>query len=92
MPAAYEQCLTTTRSSKQSFNEIFKAYETKTGKKLEVTYVPVSELDAKLAANPQDSGSFLHKFWATTGPYTQTDNHLYPDWNPSPVIDNVPVA
>jgi len=43
----------------KSFNEIFKAYEEKTGKKLEVTYIPVSELDAKLAANPGDFPSFF---------------------------------
>jgi len=76
----------------KSFNEIFKAYEAKTGKKLEVTYIPVSELDARLAANPQDFASFLHKLWATAGPFLQTDNHLYPDWNPSSVLDNFPVA
>jgi len=76
----------------KSFNEIFKAYETKTGKKLEVTYIPVSELDAKVAANPQDFASYLHKLWATMGPHLQTDNHLYPDWKPSHVIDYVPVA
>jgi hypothetical protein len=60
---------------------------------LEVTYIPVSELDARLAANPDDLAAFLHKFWATSpGPFERTDNHLYPDWNPSRVIDNVPVA
>ena len=74
-----------------SFNEIFRAYETKTGKKLEVTYVPVSELDARLAANPKDLASFLHKVGATVGPFSQTDNHLYPDWKRSPVLDNVSV-
>jgi hypothetical protein len=77
---------------KQSFNEIFKAYEAKTGKKLEVTYIPISELDARRAANPQDFVSYLHKFWATAGPFSHTDNHLYPDWNPSTVLDNIPVA
>jgi uncharacterized protein YbjT (DUF2867 family) len=76
----------------KSFNEIFKAYEEKTGKKLEVTYIPVSELDARLAANPRDLPSVLHKFFATEGPFERPDNHLYPDWNPSAVIDNVPVA
>ncbi|KAF8485198.1 NAD-P-binding protein [Russula ochroleuca] len=76
----------------KSFNEIFKAYEEKTGKKLEVTYIPVSELDARLAANPQDFPALLHKAWATVGPFQRTDNHLYPDWNPSPVIDKLPVA
>ena len=76
----------------QSFNEIFKAYETKTGKKLEVTYVSVSELDARLATNPQDHASFLHKVGATVGPFLQTDNHLYPDWKPTPVLGTIPVA
>jgi ABC-type glycerol-3-phosphate transport system substrate-binding protein len=76
----------------QSFNEIFKAYEAKTGKKLDVTYIPVSEYEKRLAANPQDFAAFLHKLWATAGPFTQTDNHLYPDWNPSSVLDNVPVV
>ncbi|KAH9986776.1 NAD-P-binding protein [Russula vinacea] len=76
----------------KSFNEIFKAYEGKTGKKVEVTYIPVSEIDAKVAANPEDLPSVLHKFWATAGPFQRTDNHLYPDWNPSPVINYVPVA
>jgi uncharacterized protein YbjT (DUF2867 family) len=76
----------------KSFNEIFKAYEEKSGKKLEVTYIPVSELDAQIAANPKDFRFFLHKFWATAGPFQRTDNHLYPDWNPTPVIDHLPAA
>jgi len=76
----------------KSFNEIFKAYEEKTGKKQQITHIPVSDLDARLAANPEDIFALLHKFWATTGPFPRTDNHLYPDWNPSPVINYVPVA
>ena len=71
---------------------MFKAYEEKTGKKLQVTYVPVSEFDARLAANPKDFAAFLHKHWVTLKPFKITDNHLYPEWNPSPVIDNMPVA
>jgi hypothetical protein len=85
-------CLTNDNPFKQSFNEIFKVYEEKTGKKQQITHIPVSELDARLAANPEDIFAILHKFWATSGPFPRTDNHLYPDWNPSPVIDNVPVA
>jgi len=76
----------------KSFNEIFKLYEEKTGKKLQVTYIPLSELDAKIAADPEDFIAFLHKSWATAGPFKRTDNHLYPDWNPSSVIDNIPLA
>ena len=77
---------------KQSFNEIFKGYEEKTGKKLEITYLPVSHFDDKIAANPEDLPAVLHKFWATAGPFPRTDNHLYPNWNPIPVVDNLPVA
>jgi hypothetical protein len=57
-----------------------------------VTYIPVSELEARIASNPEDTAAQLHKFWATGGAFQQTDNHVYPNWNPSPVIDNMPVA
>lgn len=77
----------------QSFNEIVKEYEAKTGKKVDVTYVPISELDARIASNPQDLVAFLHKIWATAySRCSMTDNHLYPAWNPSSVIDNIPVT
>jgi hypothetical protein len=80
----------------QSFNEIFKGYEAKTGKKVEVTYYSISELDARLASNPRDISAFLHRLWATVDPTESSkqniDNHLYPDWNPSAVVDNLPVA
>jgi hypothetical protein len=78
--------------SNQSFNEIVKEYEAKTGKKVEVTYMPVSELDARLASNPQEIYAFLHKLWATTDGHLGTDNHLYPGWNPSSVVDYLPNA
>jgi len=84
---------TVIKVSNQSFNEIFKEYEAKTGKKVEVAYIPVSELDARLASNPRDIFAFLHKLWATgDGRWEKTDNYLYPDWNPSSVLDNIPVA
>ena len=57
-----------------------------------MTYIPLSELEARIASNPKDLAAHLHKLWATAGAFEQTDNHVYPDWNPSPVIDNVPVA
>jgi len=59
---------------------VLKGYEEKTGKKPQVTYVPISEFDARLAANPKDFSASLHKYWATSEqPFDQTDNHLYPD-------------
>ena len=79
--------------SNQSFNEIVKEYEARTGKKVEVTYMPISELDARLASNPQDLPAFLHKLWATTDTrQLETDNHLYPGWNPSSVFNYFPNA
>ncbi|KAI0300682.1 NAD-P-binding protein [Multifurca ochricompacta] len=77
----------------KSFNEVFREYEAKTGKKLEVTNVPVSELDTRLAANPRDIFAILHKAWSTgPEPKKENDNHLYPGWNPSSLLDNIPVA
>ncbi|KAH9052642.1 NAD-P-binding protein [Lactarius vividus] len=77
----------------KSFNEIFKEYEAKTGKKLEVTYISVSELEARLASNPRDIPTYVHKHLATWDwSPEKTDNDLYPEWNPSPVLDYLPVA
>jgi hypothetical protein len=69
-----------------------KEYEAKTGKKVEVTYMPVSELDERLASNPQDFVAYVHKMYATADGHWETDNHLYPGWNPSSVVDAIPVA
>lgn len=76
----------------KSFNQVFKEYEEKTGKKLHVTYIPVSELEARIVSNAEDIAAQLHKFWATAGAFQKTDNNVYPNWNPSTVIDNMPVA
>ncbi|KAI9449456.1 NAD-P-binding protein [Lactarius psammicola] len=70
-----------------SFNEIFKGYEERTGKKLDVTYRSVDSLRAKLAENPQDFDAYLHLNWATEGPNGKPDNDLYPEWNPTKVLD-----
>jgi len=57
-----------------------------------VTHIPISELDARIAADPEDFPSFLQKILATADGRLKTDNHLYPNWNPSSVVDNIPVA
>ena len=90
MPSSASDLITP--AGEQSFNEIFKAYEAKTGKKVEVIYAPVSVYDARIAADANDLPALLQKFWATAGPFLKTDNDLYPGWNPSPVLDHVPVA
>jgi hypothetical protein len=55
---------------------------------VEVTYIPISELEARIVSNPQD----LHKIWATAYRRSKTDNHLFPNWDPSSVVDNIPVT
>ena len=55
--------------------------------------MPISELDARLASNPGDFFALFYRLWGTEdGSWEKTDNSLYPDWNPSPVIDCLPVA
>ncbi|KAH9055456.1 NAD-P-binding protein [Lactarius vividus] len=70
-----------------SFNEIFKGYEERTGKKLDVTYRSLDSLRAKIAENPQDFDAYLHLNWATNGTNGTPDNGLYPEWNPTKVLD-----
>ncbi|KAI0066750.1 NAD-P-binding protein [Artomyces pyxidatus] len=73
---------------RQSFNQIFKAYEQRSGHRLEVAYRTVPELQAALRANPKDMGSQMHLSWASGEAIVGTpDNNLYPDWNPKKVID-----
>ncbi|KAI0067604.1 NAD-P-binding protein [Artomyces pyxidatus] len=72
---------------RKSFNEIFEAYEAKTGKKVDVTYKSINELEAAVAANPADFLSMLHIRWVLEGTIKTSDSYLYPDWNPKPVID-----
>jgi hypothetical protein len=71
----------------QSFNEVFRAYEQRTGTKLDVTYRTVDSLRAKLAENAYDFDAHLHILWATDGLVGEPDNGLYPQWNPTKVID-----
>jgi|SRR5712671_3395919 len=73
----------------QSFNEIFRGYEQRTGKKLEVTYRSLESLRQKVAENPYDFDADLHLNWATDGLVGVPDNGLYPGWNPTKVVDIV---
>ncbi|TFY66336.1 hypothetical protein EVG20_g4762 [Dentipellis fragilis] len=74
-----------------SFNEIFKQYTAKTGKKITVSYQTLPELEAALKANPYDVASFLSSEWAQgrglVGKPEELSNGLYPAWNPKKVID-----
>ena len=78
-----------TGDASQTFNEIFKGYEERTGTKLDVTYRSVDSLRAKVAENPHDFDAYLHINWATDGLNGEPDNGLYPEWNPTKVLDAV---
>ena len=75
----------------QSFNDIFKSYEAKTGKKLEVTYKSAAELQAAFTSNPHDLASLLHFAWSigggTVGNFEDVTNGEFPDFKPVKVID-----
>jgi hypothetical protein len=73
----------------QSFNEIFRGYEERTGTKLDVTYRTVDSLRAKLAENAYDFDAYLHIIWATDGLVGEPDNALFPEWDPTKVVDTL---
>jgi hypothetical protein len=75
------------RTCPQSFNEIFRVYEERTGTKLDVTYRTVDSLRARLAKNAYDFDAYLHTIWATDGLVGEPDNGLFPGWNPTKVVD-----
>jgi len=70
-----------------SFNEIFRGYEERTGTKLDVTYRTVDSLRAKLSENAYDFDAYLHVIFATDGLVGEPDNRLFPEWNPTKVVD-----
>lgn len=75
----------------QSFNQIFREYEERTGQKLNVTYRSESELEAAIANNAADFASFLQLDWGRggglVGPLDQLSVSEYPDWNPKTVAE-----
>ena len=85
------QRLTAMSSVAQSFNQIFKRYEERTGKRLNVTYRSEAELEAAIAKNPSDHQSHLHLEWGRGGGLVGSLDQLsvseYPDWNPKTVAD-----
>ena len=78
--------LLTTKYSRslQTFNEVLKSYQEKTGKTLEITHIPPSELEKRSGLIPAlalrwDMGD------AVVG--ENLDNDLYPGWNPKKAVD-----
>ena len=52
-----------------------------------MTYRSLDSLRAKVAENPHDFDAYLHNNWATDGLNGESDNGLYPGWNPTKVLD-----
>ncbi|KAI0259726.1 NAD-P-binding protein [Gloeopeniophorella convolvens] len=78
---------------RKSLVEIAHLYEQKSGRKVEIEYIPTSVLQERWKANPQDYSSYLKMSVARGfGLVGKPDNHLFPGWNPASVIDCIPVA
>jgi hypothetical protein len=72
-----------------SFNEVFKAFETKHNKKIDVTYIPIDELKKRIAENAWDISAVIHLEWAEDKGLVgePLDNDKWPEWKPSKVIE-----
>lgn len=71
---------------------MFKAYEVKTGEKINITYNPVSELEEALKANPRDFFTMIRLMFAKghgtiVGTPDQLANNEFQGWNPKKVVD-----
>ena len=70
----------------QTFDEIVKAYESKTGKSVEITRFSSEELKELKKAG--DVYGVLYADWEEGGGIVgEPDNDLYPGWNPKKVIE-----
>lgn len=72
-------------------NDIIGGYESRTGKAIKVTYLPTKDLEKAVAENEHDMLSSIRLLLATgkgvVGAEAEVDNHEFPDWNPTKVID-----
>lgn len=72
-------------------NDIIGEYERRTGKTIKVTYLPTKDLEKAVAENENDILSAIRLLWATgkgvVGDEAEVDDHEFPDWNPTRVID-----
>lgn len=90
-PSKLEWAIFRIEGERASYNQIFAAYEKKTGKKIDVTYRSAQELQDAFASNPQDAGSYMQYVWTLgqgqVGKPEQVSNGVYPEWNPKNVLD-----
>jgi len=72
----------------QAFDEIVKAYESKTGKPIDVIRLSSEEIKKKEEAG--DLLGILYSDWENgNGVVGEPNNDLYPGWNPKKVIDAI---
>lgn len=75
----------------KTFNEIIAGYEKKTGKKIDLSHTSQDALKENIVKNPHDFLSDLRLSWdlghGTIGGNGETDNGLWPQWNPKKVLD-----
>ncbi|TFK47419.1 NAD-P-binding protein [Heliocybe sulcata] len=79
---------------RKSLNEVAEGYIAKTGKKIEVSHKPRSVLDDALKENPNNFLAWLQLAWeigegVTAKTPEQTANKLWPEWNPTSVVEAV---
>lgn len=86
--------LTCTLLSIQTFVDVVRQYEQRTGKQITVTHIPRAELERQLQADPNDFVAYLRLDWdngngvAAQDP-EELDNKLWPEWNPMKVLDTI---
>jgi hypothetical protein len=70
---------------------VLTSYEQRTGKKLDITRKPRSELKDRLAANPDDLIAYLLLEWdegrGLVGEPSQLDVGEWPEWAPRKAVD-----
>lgn len=70
--------------SLQTFNEILRLYQEKTGNTLEISHIPPSELEKRPGLVP----ALALRWDAGDGVVSENlDNDLYPGWNPKKAVD-----
>ncbi|KAA1474800.1 NAD-P-binding protein [Dentipellis sp. KUC8613] len=74
-----------------SFNSVFEQYTKKTGKKIDITYRSIADLEEAIKKNPGDIMSILLLSFAqgksVVGKPEEVTNGEFPGWNPKRVID-----
>jgi len=77
-----------------TFNDVVRQWEERTGKKIDVTHIPRTDLEKKSEENPNDLTSRIWLDWdngngVTAKKQEELDNKIWPEWKPLGVIDTL---